>query len=282
MESRIKIADILLDSLPFIKVFRNQIVVIKYGGSAQVNPKLKEQFAKDVVMMYMLGIKPIIVHGGGKDITTMLGRLGIESEFIEGYRVSTQESMPIIEMVLSGNINKELSAFLNHQGIKAVGLSGKDGGLFEARPKDGGKLGYTGEITQVDTTLLATLLEKGFVPVIAPIAGGEGIGHLGYNINADIVACEIAKSLQAFRVVFLTDTKGVLDAQGQLIPTLTKEQIHTLKANGVIIGGMLPKLEASLQCIENGVQKVHIIDGRIEHSLLLELFTSTGIGTEII
>ncbi|PAF42653.1 acetylglutamate kinase [Helicobacter sp. 11S03491-1] len=282
METKIKIADILLDSLPFIRAFRKKVVVIKYGGAAQINPKLKEQFAKDIVMMYMLGIKPIIVHGGGRNISKMLDDLGLESEFVNGHRVSSAESMPIIEMVLCGNINKELSAFLNYHGVKAVGISGKDAGSFEAAQKDGGKLGYTGEITQVDTTLLATLLQNGFVPVIAPIAGSSQAHHLGYNINADSVACEIAKALNAFKVIFLTDTKGVLDKNNQLFSTLNIEKIEKLKKDGVITGGMLPKIDACISCVQNGVQKVHIIDGRVEHSLLLELFTSAGIGTEIV
>ncbi|PAF43613.1 acetylglutamate kinase [Helicobacter sp. 11S02596-1] len=280
METRIKIADILLDSLPFIRVFRGKVVVIKYGGSAQVNPRLKEQFAKDVVMMYMLGIKPVIIHGGGKDVSKMLETLHIPTEFIDGHRVTTQESMPVVEMVLSGRINKELSTFLNHHGIKAVGVSGKDGGLFEAVSKDGSD--YTGKITHVDVSLLTTLLDNGFVPVIAPIAGSCEANHPGYNINADLVACEIAKSLNAFKVVFLTDTKGVLDAGGSLLPTLNEEKILQLTKQGVIAGGMLPKMQACLECVKNGVQKVHIIDGRVEHSLLLELFTSAGVGTEIV
>lgn len=255
------------------------MIVIKYGGSAQANPRLKEQFAKNVVMMYMLGIKPIIVHGGGKDISEMLDILNIKSEFIDGHRITTQESMPIVEMVLSGSINKELTAFLNHHGIKAVGISGKDGGIFEAISKE--EFSYTGKITRVDISLLTALLQNGFVPVIAPVAGSSEVNHPGYNINADMVACEIAKSLNAFKVIFLTDTKGVLDAQGNLFSALNEEKILELKKLGVITGGMLPKIEACLECIKSGVQKVHIIDGRIEHSLLLELFTSKGIGTEI-
>lgn len=282
MQTKTKIVDVLLDSLPFIKVFRGQIVVIKYGGAAQIDQKLKEQFAQDIVMMYMLGIKPVIVHGGGKDITKMLDMLGIPNEFEQGYRVSTAQSMPVIEMVLCGSINKELSAFLGNHGIQAVGISGKDGNLFEAVAKEGGKFGYTGEITQVDTTILHTLLQDGFVPVIAPIAKSGEPRHLGYNINADIVACQIAKALNAFKVVFLTDTKGVLDSNGKLFPTLNITMIEELKKKEVIVGGMLPKIEACVECIENGVQKVHIIDGRVEHSLLLELFTSSGIGTEIV
>lgn len=282
MEAKAKIVDILLDSLPFIKVFRGKTIVIKYGGSAQMDHELKEQFARDVVMIYMLGIKPVIVHGGGKDINKMLDALGIQSEFEQGYRVSTVESMPVIEMVLCGNINKELSAFLSHYGVKAVGISGKDGNLLRAVAKKGGDFGYTGEITQVETTILHTLLQDGFVPVIAPIAMGSESAHPGYNINADIVACEIAKALNAFKVVFLTDTKGVLDSDGKLFSTLSVAMVDELKKTGVISGGMLPKIEACVGCVENGVQKVHIIDGRVEHSLLLELFTSSGVGTEIV
>lgn len=279
MNTKIKIVDILLDSLPFIKTFQGKIIVIKYGGSAQINPKLKEEFARDIAMMCMLGIKPIIVHGGGKDISKMLDRLQIKSEFIQGQRLTTQESMPIAEMVLSGNINKELTNFLNYHGIKAVGISGKDGGLFQAYNQD--CKNYTGNITKVDISLLQTLLENSFIPVISPIASSFIKDHLGYNINADIVACEVAKTLKAFKIIFLTDTKGVLDHDNNLIPTLNADQIKKLIDKEVITGGMLPKINSCLECIKNGVDKAHIIDGRLEHALLLELFTTKGIGTEI-
>nr|WP_173051823.1 acetylglutamate kinase [Helicobacter mustelae] len=254
-------------------------MVIKYGGSAQINPKLKLNFARDIVLLRLLSIKVVIVHGGGKDINQMLDRLGIPSEFANGVRITSKEAMPVVEMVLSGNINKELCDFLNAHGAKAIGISGKDGHLFCADSKDNN---YTGEITKVNPELILSLLEGGFVPVVAPIAYGEGLGHLGLNVNADYVACEIAKALNASKILFLTDTKGVLDDKGALIPSINEELFLSLKEQGVITGGMIPKISSCLECVRNHVKKAHIIDGRIEHSLLLELFTSGGVGTEIV
>lgn len=279
MQKHSKIVSILLDSLPFIRLFRGQIIVIKYGGAAQLNPDLKEKFALDIVMAYMLGIKPVIVHGGGKRIDSMLEALNIKSEFINGYRSTSLEAMSVVEMVLSGEINKELSAFLNHHGAKAVGISGRDAKILEAVPKDNGALGYTGDIVSVNPEFLNNIIKDNFIPVIAPIAYGSGTS--GYNINADIAACEIAKALKAQKVIFLTDTKGVLDNDKNLISSLNPSKISKLKEQGVISGGMIPKLEACVDCVRNGVAKAHIIDGRVEHSLLLELFTTQGIGTEI-
>lgn len=282
MLAKIKIADILVDSIPFIQEFRGSIVVIKYGGSAQQNLKLKENFAKDIILLYMLGIKPVIIHGGGKKITEMLESLNIKSEFIDGIRVTSKEAMKVVEMVLSGDINRELAFFFSHYGIKAVGISGKDAGMLKAKPKDSGKFGFTGEITSVNIEILEKLLNDGFVPIIAPIAAGDGIEHCGFNINADGVACEIAKAIKAEKVIFLTDTKGVLDKNGDVVPTLTPTIAKQYKDSNVISGGMIPKIDACVSCVENGVQKVHIIDGRILHSILLEMFTSRGIGTQII
>lgn len=282
MLAQIKIADILVDSIPFIQKFRNNIIVIKYGGSAQQNLKLKESFTKDVILLYMLGIKPIIIHGGGPKISSMLNALNIESKFIDGIRVTSREAIGVAEMVLSGDINKELVSFFNHHGIKAIGLSGKDAGLFNAESKDFDTFGYTGEIKSVNVEVLEKLLNEGFVPVISPIAGSFEIEHPGFNINADSVACEVAKAIKADKVIFLTDTKGVLDENNKLITTLTPKNIKKYKDNQVIRGGMIPKIDACLSCVQNGVQKVHIIDGRIQHSILLELFTTSGIGTQII
>lgn len=282
MLAKIKIADILVDSIPFIQEFRGSVVVIKYGGSAQQNLRLKENFAKDIILLYMLGIKPVIIHGGGKKITEMLDLLGIESTFKDGVRVTSKEAMKVVEMVLSGDINRELTFFFSHFGIKAVGISGKDGALFRAVPKDNGAFGFTGEITEVNTELLEKLLGDGFVPVIAPIASGGSVEHCGFNINADSVACEIAKALGAEKAIFLTDTKGVLDENGEVIPTLTPERALKYKESGAISGGMIPKIDACVGCVKSGVKKVHIIDGRIPHSILLEIFTSKGIGTQII
>ncbi len=281
MQKNARVVKILLDSLPFIRIFRGQIIVIKYGGAAQINPQLKEKFALDIVIMYMLGLKPVIIHGGGKRINQMLDIMGIESEFYNGYRITSAECMRVVEMVLSGEINKELTAFLNFHGAKAVGMSGKDAHLLQAKAKDNGALGYTGEITAVNPSFLLNVINDGFVPIIAPIATGEGAGHLGYNINADIAACHIAKALSAKKIIFLSDIAGVLDSNKEPISSLTPSDIKQLQKQGVINGGMIPKLEACVDCVQNGVEKAHIIDGRIEHSLLLELFTTQGIGTEI-
>lgn len=280
-----KVAQILLESIPFIREFRGNTIVIKYGGSAQITPELKESFALDLVLLYMVGIKPIVIHGGGKRINEMLERLHIESVFKDGYRITSKECMNVVEMVLSGEINKELSAFLNLHGAKAVGLSGKDGLMLQAKKKDNGAFGYTGEITKVQSELLHKLMDDGFIPVIAPIAVDieqDKQENLGLNINADIAACEIAKALDAQKVIFLTDTAGVLDKQKNLLSSLNPEGITQLKKEGTISGGMIPKLEACVECVESSVQKAHIIDGRIKHSLLLELFTKKGIGTQIL
>ncbi|MCX2717840.1 acetylglutamate kinase [Helicobacter sp. MIT 21-1697] len=281
MQKNARVVKILLDSLPFIRIFRGQIIVIKYGGAAQINPQLKEKFALDIVIMYMLGLKPVIIHGGGKRINEVLDIMGIKSEFQNGYRITSAECMRIVEMVLSGEINKELSAFLNFHGAKAVGISGKDAHLLQAKAKDNGAFGYTGEITAVNPHFLLNVINDGFVPIIAPIATGEGAGHLGYNINADIAACHIAKALNAKKIIFLSDIAGVLDSNKEPISSLTPSKIKELEVQGIISGGMIPKLEACIDCVQNGVEKAHIIDGRIEHSLLLELFTTQGIGTEI-
>lgn len=282
MLAKIKIADILVDSIPFIQEFRGSVMVIKYGGAAQQNLKLKENFAKDIILLYMLGIKPVIIHGGGKKITQMLESLGIESTFKDGVRVTSKEAMKVVEMVLSGDINRELTFFFSHYGIKAVGISGKDAGLLKAEPKDNGAFGFTGEIIEVNTEILEKLLNDGFVPIIAPIAAGDNIEHCGYNINADSAACAIAMALNAQKAIFLTDTKGVLDENGEMITTLTPQSARKYKDLNVISGGMIPKIDACVSCVENGVKKVHIIDGRILHSILLELFTSKGIGTQIV
>lgn len=282
MQRRSKVVSVLLDSLPHIRLFSGSTMVIKYGGAAQINPELKEQFALDIVLLYMLGISPVIVHGGGKDITEMLAKLGIVSEFVDGHRVTCLDSMRVVEMVLAGSINKELTAFLNHHGVRALGLSGKDSTLLKGEPKDGGRFGYTGEVSEANPEILLHLLEKGFVPVVAPIAQGDGAGHPGYNINADTAAAAIARALKARKVIFLTDTPGVLDAEGNLLESLTLKEVYEAKLKGVIKGGMIPKVDACVECVQGGVEKAHIIDGRVEHAILLELFTSEGIGTEIV
>ncbi len=282
MQKKIETVKTLLDALPFIKEFRKEIVVIKYGGSAQTSPQLKEKFAEDILLMYLVGIKPVIVHGGGSKITEMLDALNIDTKFIDGQRVTTKEVMRIAEMILSGEINKEIVSLLNSHGAKAIGVSGKDAHFITAHAKDFAKWGLTGNINSVKPDVVNNLIHEGFVPVIAPIAAGEEMGHPGFNINADLCASYVAKAIGANKIIFLTDTSGVLNDNKELLETLTQAEVEALKADGTIHGGMVPKVDACLEAIEGGVQKAHIIDGRLEHSMLLELFTSEGVGTQII
>ena len=281
MQEKIQIVTTLIDAFPFIKLFNGKTIVIKYGGAAQTEDALKEKFAKDIALMHLVGIKVVIVHGGGKKINEVLKRLDIKTEFIDGQRVTSVENMEVVEMVLSGSVNKEITSLLNHNGAKAIGISGKDASFMRGVAKDSQKFGLTGNVTFIDESVLNNLIAENFIPVIAPIASGENLGDVGFNINADLAASKIATALKAEKVVFLTDTLGVLDNDKNLIPTLHKRDIANLIKSGVIDGGMIPKVEACLEAIEGGVKKAHIIDGRIEHSLLLELFTSDGIGTVI-
>ena len=271
----------LLDALPYIKEFRNKIVVIKYGGSAQTSPELQEKFAEDITLLQLTGIKPVVVHGGGAKISNMLNKLDIPSKFVDGHRVTCKDSMKVVEMVLSGDINKNITSLLNHHGTKAIGISGKDSNCIEAIAKDGGKFGYTGAVTSINSNMILDLIDEGFVPVIAPIADSAEPNHPGFNINADLAASKIAASLNAKKVIFMTDIVGVLDKEKNLLSTLTKIEIDKYKADETIFGGMIPKVDACLEAIDEDVEKAHIIDGRIEHSILLELFTSEGIGTVI-
>lgn len=282
MQAKIETVKTLLDALPFIKEFRKEIVVIKYGGSAQTSPQLKEKFAEDILLMYLVGIKPVIIHGGGKKITDMLDALKIDTKFIDGQRVTTKEVMRIAEMILSGEINKEIVSLLNSHSAKAIGMSGKDAHFITAEAKDFAKWGLTGNITNVKADVVANLIREGFIPVIAPIAAGEEMGHPGFNINADLCASYVAKAIGANKIIFLTDTYGVLNNDKELFSSLTKAEVEALKADRTIHGGMVPKVDACLEAIDGGVAKAHIIDGRLEHSMLLELFTSEGVGTEIV
>ncbi len=281
MQVKIDKVKTLLDALPFIKAFNKEIVVIKYGGSAQTDPKLIESFAQDVLLLYLVGIKPVIVHGGGKKITDMLDKLNIQSEFIDGQRVTTPDVMRIVEMVLSGEINSSIVSLLNAHSAKAIGLSGKDAHFILAEPKEHSKWGLTGTITDVKADVIHNLINEKFIPVIAPIAAGQEMGHPGYNINADLAASRVAKAIGANKIIFLTDTPGVLNADKKLLSSLSEKEVQELKADGTINGGMVPKVDACLEAIDGGVSKAHIIDGRLEHSMLLELFTSEGIGTQI-
>lgn len=290
MDKLIKKADILIEVLPYIRTFFGKTIVIKYGGKAMVEDSLKETFAQDVVLMKYVGMNPIIVHGGGPQISNMMKRLGKEPKFVKGVRVTDQETMEIVEMVLGGTINKEIVTAINRHGGKAVGLTGKDGRLITARHLEvedtknkmikSPDMGMVGDVDEVDPKLLSCLEENRFIPVIAPI----GVDRRGksYNINADLVAGSIASALKAEKLIFLTDVKGILGRNGRLISTLSKKEMSKLIKAEVISNGMLPKVKSCLAALEGGVKKTHIIDGRIPHAILLEVFTDKGIGTEIV
>lgn len=279
MKNHYKTAEIILSALPYIQKFRGQIFVVKYGGSAQIDESLKDNFARDIVLLQLIGIKVVVVHGGGKKINSFLEQLDIKSDFVDGLRVTDEKAMEIVEMTLSGLINKQITSLLVRHGARAVGISGKDDGMLKAKPLNNGKYGLVGEITSVNDEVIKALLTSDIVPVIAPIASDENVRS--YNINADSCASAIAMKLHAQKVIFLSDISGVLDKNGELISRLNAKKIATLKADGTINGGMIPKLDACLECVNNGVGRVHIIDGRVAHSLLLELFTDEGIGTII-
>lgn len=287
MKKLIEKANILIEALPFIRNFYGKTFVIKYGGAAQVEDELKNSFAQDIVLLNFIGIKPIVVHGGGPKISQTMKKMGKEPAFIEGQRVTDKETMDIVEMVLGGLINKEIVALINNHGGKAVGLSGKDGGLIKAKKKMLRKddeevidIGLVGEVDSVDPDLLDSIEKGGFVPVIAPI----GVGSKGeaFNINADYVASAIASSLKAEKFILLTDVPGIIDKKGSVISSITRKEIKRLVDNGTISGGMLPKVQACSRAIESGVKKTHIVDGRVPHCLLLEIFTREGIGSEFV
>ncbi|MFQ5587403.1 MAG: acetylglutamate kinase [Nitrospiria bacterium] len=277
-----KKADVLIEALPYIQAFFGKTIVIKYGGAAMIDPDLKRRFAEDVVLMKYVGMHPVIVHGGGPQISGMMKRLGMEPKFVEGVRVTDPETMSIVEMVLSGAINKEIITLIHQMGGKGVGLTGKDGRLIKARRLDEAKEAsdHVGEVAAVDPEILNTLDEGRFIPVISPI-GADETGKT-YNINADLVAGSLAAALSAEKLLILTDVPGILDASGALIPTLSKKNVAQLIKGGVVQGGMRPKVKAALSAVEGGVRKSHIIDGRVPHALLLEIFTDQGVGTEIV
>nr|WP_321310361.1 acetylglutamate kinase [uncultured Campylobacter sp.] len=279
MKSHIKTAEIILSALPYIQKFRGQVFVIKYGGAAQTDEGLKNDFARDIVLLQLVGIKVVIVHGGGKKINSLLDKLNIESHFEDGLRVTNKDTMEVVEMALSGLINKEITSLLVAHGARAVGISGKDDGLLRASAFNLEKYGFVGKIDAVNEAVINALLKEDIIPVIAPIA--LGANATSYNINADLAASAIAAKLRASKAIFLSDIKGVLDKNGELISKLDEAKIAELKNNGTISGGMIPKLEASLECIKAGAKAVHIIDGRVAHSLLLEIFTDEGIGSVI-
>ncbi len=281
MIKKIETAKTLLEALPYIKKYANETFVIKYGGSAQINPELKDKFAQDIILLYLVGIKPVIVHGGGNKINAMLDKLEIKSEFVDGMRVTDEQVMEVVEMVLSGSINNEITTLLNVHGAKALGITGKDANFITAKPKADGKYGLVGEITNVDAKVINKLIEDKFIPVIAPIASGNEVNHPGFNVNADLCASKVAAAIKAKKIIFMTDIIGVLDKDKNLLDTLTEDDIKAYKADETIHGGMIPKVDACLEAIHGGVEKAHIIDGRVEHSLLLEILTSEGVGTVI-
>ena len=291
MENPIDKANVLVEALPYIRRFYNKTVVVKYGGSTMEEERMKRSFALDIVLLKYIGLNPVVVHGGGPQIGEMLTKMGKKSQFIEGMRVTDRETMDIVEMVLVGKVNKEIVSLINQQGGKAIGLSGKDAHLIIAKKlkltKRRGKgeklevidIGMVGEVKAINPRVIEALEKENFIPVIAPI----GVGDEGetYNINADLVAGKIAGALKAEKFILLTDVKGVMDEKRRLIPTLDTKQAKRFITQRVISSGMIPKVNCCLGALEEGVAKTHIIDGRVEHAILLEIFTDVGIGTEI-
>jgi acetylglutamate kinase len=292
MEKLIEKANILMEALPYIRRFYQKTFVVKYGGHAMRDEKLKENFAKDIVLLNYIGIQPVIVHGGGPQIGKVLEQMGIESSFVDGLRVTDGETMDVVEMVLGGKVNKEIVSLINRHGGRAVGLSGKDGSLISAkkkkvtraslpdRPPEIIDLGMVGGVVSLDTNVVHALEGERFIPVIAPV----GVGEHGesYNINADTVAGALAIALQAEKLILMTDVEGVKDKADNLIPTLTAKQAEKLTKSKTIAGGMIPKVTCCLEALRSSVKKAHIIDGRVQHAVLLEVFTAEGIGTQIV
>ncbi len=279
-------ANILAEALPYIRQFTGKTIVIKYGGNAMTDDALKEGFAKDVVLLKLVGMNPVVVHGGGPQINDLLARVGKQGEFIQGMRVTDAETMEVVEMVLGGLVNKEIVSLINKHGGKAVGVTGKDGHFIRARKlflkaegEEAIDIGQVGEIESIDPSLVALLDSQDFIPVVAPI--GVGTDGEAYNINADLVAGKLAETLKAEKLVLMTNTPGVLDKSGQLLTGLTAQRIDELFADGTISGGMLPKISSALDAAKSGVNTVHIIDGRVKHALLLEILTAAGVGTMI-
>ena len=282
-------ASVLIEALPYIQKFHGKTIVIKYGGNAMIDEDLKESFARDIVLMKLIGINPIIVHGGGPQINNLLDQLNIESKFVDGIRVTDKKTMEVVQMVLGGLVNKEIVTQLCAAGGKAIGITGKDGNLIRAKKlqlhKDdsGSKpidVGLVGEIESVDTDILRNLSDNNAIPVIAPI--GMGVNGESYNINADTVAGKVAEYLKAEKLVLLTNTSGVLNESGEVLSVLSRNQVEALIKSKLISEGMIPKVECAISAVENGVNSVQIVDGRISHCLLLELFTDSGIGTQIV
>jgi acetylglutamate kinase len=281
-------AEVLAEALPYIRRFHGKTIVVKYGGNAMTEEKLKKSFAHDVVLLKLVGLNPVVVHGGGPQIEQLLAKVGKKGEFVQGMRVTDEETMDIVEMVLAGQVNKEIVELINQAGGKAVGLTGQDAGLVRARkmmlesresPGVQIDIGQVGEIEKIDPSIIATLTANGFIPVIAPI--GSGAAGETFNINADVVAGKVAEVLKAEKLVMMTNTVGVLDKDGNLLTGLTAKQIDALFADGTLSGGMLPKIASALDAAKGGVNSVHVIDGRVDHALLLEIMTDQGVGTMI-
>lgn len=290
-ESAIQVASVLNKALPYIQRFSGSTIVIKYGGNAMENEELKNSFARDVVLMKLVGINPIVVHGGGPQIGDLLTRLNIESHFIEGMRVTDSQTMDVVEMVLGGLVNKEIVALINRNGGKAIGLTGKDADFIRARKLEVTRsspevqkseiidIGHVGEVSKINPEAINMLVQSDFIPVIAPIGVGEN--GVSYNINADLVAGKVAEELGAEKLILLTNISGLQDKQGNVLTGLTTQQVDDLIADGTIYGGMLPKISCALGAVRNGVKSAHIIDGRVSHATLLEIFTDEGVGTLI-
>ncbi len=291
MQELIEKAEVLIEALPYIRKFYQKTMVIKYGGAAMVDEDLKEAFAMDIILMKYVGLNPVVVHGGGPQINQVLHKMGKDSTFVQGLRVTDEETMDVVEMVLVGKVNKEIVGLINRCGGKAVGLSGKDGGLIQAKklhlsPQKQGDpspeivdLGMVGEVEGINSGVIRALDDGDFIPVIAPV--GMGKDGKTYNINADLVAGKLAMALQAEKLILLTDVPGVLDERGGLIPSLKIKEAETLIAQGVVSEGMIPKVNCCLEAVTGDVVKAHIIDGRVKHALILEIFTDGGIGTEL-
>lgn len=280
-------AQILIEALPYVRNFRGKRIVIKYGGSAMTQEALKQHFAQDITLISFIGIKPVIVHGGGPQIGELLKKIGKESRFIKGLRVTDEETMDVVEMVLVAKVNKDVVSMINHQGGRAVGLSGRDGGLIKAKKARPARLadtdedlGLVGDVEKIDSEIISSLEERGFIPIIAPV--GAGPEEKPYNINADTAAGALSAALGAERFILLTDVPGVMDQEGNLISSLTEDEAQNLISNEVVSGGMIPKIRCCLNAIRGGVPKAHIIDGRVPHALLLEMLSEQGIGTEIV
>jgi len=289
--SKTNIADILIEALPYIRQFAGMTVVVKYGGHAMVDEQLKEDFARDITLLKLVGLHPVVVHGGGPQINTVLDQMGIRPKFIRGMRLTDGPTMDVVEMVLGGKVNKAIVAQINRQGVKAVGLSGKDGGLIQAqkmkivlqedqtKPPEIIDPGMVGQVTRIHPAIIQTLTNDGFIPIIAPVGVGEN-GET-YNINADLVASQMAMALNAGRLILMTDVDGVLDDTGRLISSINTARMEQMIADGEITGGMIPKIECAIEALRGGVKKVPIINGKRRHAILLELFTDQGIGTEV-